>query len=243
MDAIKVLLPIFTFFLGAIFTLYLRRIDARKQQIEQTITEIADLSNQWYEQLNDIRVIKDFENENHEIEKKMYLYINNRLILPKYLKNLEILEKYKHCHVIYNQAQIFLSLVTNPIEVVYSEDYSIYTSYPKHDDSFSINNRIFACLPIWNADVASDKVSDFFENGHLEEEGFIKLLALIQSHSERLDLVQSNSESSEFLSKGAIVKSERGEIVKYDDAKPFDLIMFALDKVVQTINQEAGKTL
>ena len=105
--------PIITFFLGCIFTLLLKKRESKREIINRNINEICDCVNEWYNQIHTILVEMQFNDDPNLINKKIYGYNSNRLILPKLLRNLEILKKYGECVGLVKEVEEFLALVTH----------------------------------------------------------------------------------------------------------------------------------
>lgn len=108
----KIIVPICTFLLGIVFTILFKRHEQRKTVIRQHTGETVKQINEWYNQLHslngDLRglVTKD------EAEARIYLYVSNRLILPKLLLSLGVLRKHRASERLVKNAEDFLMLVT-----------------------------------------------------------------------------------------------------------------------------------
>ena len=105
-------IPIITFFLGIIFTLVMKKRESKREIINRNINEICDHVNEWYNQIHALFVDIKFDDKQNPIEKKIFAYEYNRLILPKLIRNLETLKKYDECQEIVSEVEYFLGLVT-----------------------------------------------------------------------------------------------------------------------------------
>jgi hypothetical protein len=101
-------IPILTFVLGAMLTLFLRRHDKRAAVISAHAKELSDAANEWYNQLHELVMAP--EDEFYERSEK---YVTNRLVLPRFLRSLAALRGYSQAEPIAKEAERILLLLTN----------------------------------------------------------------------------------------------------------------------------------
>jgi hypothetical protein len=129
----QIVIPIGTFFLGVLFTLYLRKKESRSEIISHYAEEICLLSENWYNKISELSLSVLLNNmiTNDDILK----YKNNSMYLTKYRKAIIILKKHKKAKPLVEEGEKFLKLVS--IEYNYNID-SI-----KHSDfrTFRLNKN------------------------------------------------------------------------------------------------------
>ena len=106
MEIIQIIVPIFTFFLGALFTFLYWKADRKKRKESESVQEVAKLVNEWYEQLHDIYIHKSIS------DLKIQEYSQNRKVLPKLLQHLEILRNKKKYESFVKAADEFVFILT-----------------------------------------------------------------------------------------------------------------------------------
>jgi hypothetical protein len=102
-------IPILTFLLGSALTLGLKRYDKRNSSLAIYARDLSDFANDWYNQLYEIR---NADGSSQDFERKVKLYERNRIILPKFVRALEALRKYKNANRLVAEGERFLSVVT-----------------------------------------------------------------------------------------------------------------------------------
>jgi len=115
MDLAKTILPIVTFFLGCLFTLYAKRLHDRRQFYQMSVREISRLTTAWYNQIQGYpHSLKEIMPLSHlsDSEQTMRQYVNNRLILPDLLFNLAVIEREARYKELTRRTQEFLDIVT-----------------------------------------------------------------------------------------------------------------------------------
>lgn len=113
MSLLDVSIPIITFFIGSIFTLLMKNRESKRETINQNTNEVCDLVNVWYNQIHTILVDLKYGKNISVLDKEIYTYNHNRLVLPKLIRNIEILKQYKGTNDFVEQVELFLKLVTN----------------------------------------------------------------------------------------------------------------------------------
>jgi hypothetical protein len=108
----KVIIPVCTFFLGIVFTLAIKRYEQKKAALRQHIEETVTHVNAWYNQLHSLTAELRSEKILEEAEARIYLYVSNRLILPKLLLSVGVLKRHKASELLINDVEDFLRLVT-----------------------------------------------------------------------------------------------------------------------------------
>jgi hypothetical protein len=73
---------------------------------------LSDCANEWYDQLYQIQIDARYSNRPADAAKQFEFYERNRLVLPKYLRALEVLEKYSEATTIVAEAKQILSILT-----------------------------------------------------------------------------------------------------------------------------------
>src|SRR6185295_9850192 len=86
--------PLATFVLGAILTLFWKRYDKRATIIATYVRELSDCANDWYNQIYELKIARS-DLTPVEFEKREEYYVRNRLVLPKYLRALNALRRYE----------------------------------------------------------------------------------------------------------------------------------------------------
>jgi len=112
---LNIIIPIATFFLGHLWSWAWFRAREKSAQIRTSIREITRLLGEWYTQIQSLadQTANEISNES-EKNQKMLAYVNNRLILPSILLNVEVLRKDRRCSRIYlPKVEEFLNKVTD----------------------------------------------------------------------------------------------------------------------------------
>jgi len=111
----KVVIPITTFVLGSALTLGFKKYDQRKATFRQHVELASSLTIDWYTQLLELNVqLKEIrDKKSKKAAMLVYAYVHNRLILPKLLLSLEILENHKRAAVLRAEVMNFLHHTTD----------------------------------------------------------------------------------------------------------------------------------
>ena len=112
-EIINVLIPVITFILGSLFTLFLKGFEARRATIRKSTTELSRLTRDWYTQIHQLFVVRVNSPLGDDWNLALFEYTYNRLLLPEILLHLEILKKYKEAKKLVKLVEAFLDLVTN----------------------------------------------------------------------------------------------------------------------------------
>lgn len=154
MDYIKYIIPIVTFLLGAGFTLLIKKKEKKDIILSKTSTEIAELATDWYEQLHDILIALEYC-DSEEALKLSASYKHNRLILPKYLRALEILKKHKEADKLTSLIEKFLS------EVTYENIFKVNKTLSCTRLPYKFNKQQLLCISVPEyTDVVSKATAD-----------------------------------------------------------------------------------
>lgn len=113
MNFLHILIPFITFLLGCLFALLIKKRENRREIIHRNVTEICNLVNDWLNQLNKLAVELKFGRNISKLEKDVYSYTHNRLVLPKLVRALEVVKEYKNCEIIVQEVENFLRSITN----------------------------------------------------------------------------------------------------------------------------------
>lgn len=225
MDILKVLIPIITFILGSLFTLFLKEREKKTDTIQKAANEIANLTSDWYEQLHQINVKLRFSPVRNEIEQELYLYLHNRLILPKYLRALKVLEA-KKCNYLVRYAHDFLDLVTDKelIDAVFTLD--------ENDSPFRLSCSIW-----WVEEEAQKKVDDLL----------VRWKNFSSNHHHKVKKIKGYNPTvyDDFTHTPLISKSFEEPLSIQDSIKirGFERLLLIADKINQEINKEAAKLM
>jgi len=117
MERLKLLLPVLTFLLGAILTLYLNRRSYGRDLLKDNARELCELTEAWYNEvvaiLGDLRKHFDkfFDYSNKE---RLYAYYNGSLFVSKYRRALETLRHFRSCETLVEFGDEFLDLLAEP---------------------------------------------------------------------------------------------------------------------------------
>ncbi|UOQ69510.1 hypothetical protein [Hymenobacter volaticus] len=112
-EFLNVFVPVITFFLGVIITTVIENRKDKQEKIEQYVNNTSELTNDWYHQLYQLNYDNKRRIDSVEIKRAMFFYSQNRLILPKIMKNLEVLKGASSCKEFVSKTERFLKLVTN----------------------------------------------------------------------------------------------------------------------------------
>lgn len=92
---LKYTIPLITFILGAWFTLLIKNREKRETVLSIASTQLSELCTEWYTQLHEIYIASQdslFQDSSRRI---LFHYERNRLVLPKFIRELEILKGYR----------------------------------------------------------------------------------------------------------------------------------------------------
>jgi hypothetical protein len=112
-EFLNIFIPVITFFLGIIITTLIEKDKRKNEKLDQYINETSELVNDWYNQLYQLNYDNKKRLDSIEIKRAMFFYSQNRLILPRILKNIEIIKNSGRCQTLALRVEGFLCLVTN----------------------------------------------------------------------------------------------------------------------------------
>ena len=108
---IRLGLPILTFGLGILVALLVKRSDVRREIIKQHATTAHDLTAQWYQQLQGLRM-QSVRMESNDFANMVDDYRTSRHLLPKLLLSRNILSCYSEAAPLVRRLNDFLEMVT-----------------------------------------------------------------------------------------------------------------------------------
>ena len=115
------IIPISTFIIGHFWSWVWFRTRERSKKVKEAIEETIKLINDWYTQLQELSIKLNDTSKGEEVDRQQLIlgYVNNRLLLPKILFNIELIKKNgtKKYKVILEKVNEFLELVTIENEV------------------------------------------------------------------------------------------------------------------------------
>jgi hypothetical protein len=111
-ETFKIIVPLITFSFGVVITYYLKENDAKKKKHKDSIEEITSLVGEWYNQLYSIKIEYSNNTPHSNILKLVTEYSQNRLILPKLIKHISILNSESKYQPLLKEVKGFLALVT-----------------------------------------------------------------------------------------------------------------------------------
>lgn len=115
MELIKSLLPLITFLLGAMLTLYLSRYNDAKRLLIGNVEAICELSDSWYSQVLELWVIsQSTQVDESERTQKIRAYYLGNLYVGKYKRLVEELRGVPSCELLIATAEEFLKALTEP---------------------------------------------------------------------------------------------------------------------------------
>jgi hypothetical protein len=121
---VKVAVPAGTFFLGVLSTWLFKRQEEKKTLLRHHAQEVSRLTNEWYNQLHEIRAQASMGLTRQELRHKIDSYVSNRLILPKVLLSLEVLRGYSQAALLVREVEEFLKIITEYRQTNHHERYA-----------------------------------------------------------------------------------------------------------------------
>lgn len=112
MELLQYFIPLATFLLGVGFTFFIKKKERDESTVSDASKELANLSTEWYRQLHDILVTVRYE-EAKNAEKAIYFYTKNRIVLPKFIRSIEILRKHNKASVLVDYSEELLDILTD----------------------------------------------------------------------------------------------------------------------------------
>lgn len=130
METIKLALPVITFVLGILVTLYIKRWDYKRESLKRHVDEICSLSEEWYNRLVELSTLVHIEDDQQKLYENLSKYSNGSLFYAKYRQSLKVLKRYKRCRELVSEAEEFITLLTEPISTNKTFDLSRYACKP-----------------------------------------------------------------------------------------------------------------
>jgi hypothetical protein len=115
-EILKYGIPIATFIFGAALTLFLKRHDRRSAIVGTYARELSECANEWYGQIYELYVA-DQQGHKKDFKDKAAYYVRSRLVLPKYLRALEVLRKYPEAGTVVMIGERILADLTTTTQV------------------------------------------------------------------------------------------------------------------------------
>src|SRR4051812_5575017 len=107
----RVVLPISTFVLGVVSSVVTQRYLKRRDEIKESARALADLSSDWYNQLDRIRLELNGA-DRAKVSELVKAYEMSRSILPKAVYHLEVLKSHDRDQQFIREVERFLDFVT-----------------------------------------------------------------------------------------------------------------------------------
>jgi DNA repair ATPase RecN len=112
MEIIKLVLPVVTFALGCIFTWELKTADIENQSLKTSVGEVCRLCKEWYTQIENLALQTKTGKSRTNLDPGVLDYVNNRLILPDLLRNVDVARRYSKAKDFVEEADRFLQELT-----------------------------------------------------------------------------------------------------------------------------------
>jgi hypothetical protein len=113
-EYLKLLIPVLTFFMGAVLTLLVERNKRRNVSVALYARELSDCASDWHKQLCEIEDVALQGKDEEAFLEKSKFYIKNRFLLPKFLRAKTALLLHKDAKEIIAEADAILQLLTKP---------------------------------------------------------------------------------------------------------------------------------
>ena len=153
----KIVLPLTTFVLGVVCTLFVKRREVRRQLYSEHIKNLRKVTADWYNRLMELRPLPNQRSTSSgiEIEQAIYRYIHNRNDLPQLLESLAVVREDPRNAVLVTKVEDFLSLIT---------DYKVRTDRPPLDPfaKFSGSEPLVACSPLLDGGLSEQGMDELF---------------------------------------------------------------------------------
>jgi hypothetical protein len=107
-DLLKIGVPIFTFVLGSMLTIAIKIVEQHRDVLRSAARESAKLTKEWYVQIHTLALPR----LDSMVSPSIHDYVNNRLILPDFVMNLEVLRTNRRASALVSALQDFLNAVT-----------------------------------------------------------------------------------------------------------------------------------
>ena len=108
----RVIVPLMTFAVGVLVTLITKRVEKRRADLKEHVTAIAKLVNDWYNQVHELGSHVTTRTDKSEINRAIYFYVRNRLVLPELLLHLDFLRNRNAEPELLQAVDEFLDVVT-----------------------------------------------------------------------------------------------------------------------------------
>ena len=127
----RVVLPLLTFGLGVLVTLITKRVEKRRGELKESVTAIAKLINDWYNQVHELGTDVTTRKGKFEMNRAIYFYVRNRLVLPELLLHIHFLRSRNAEPELLQAVDEFLDVVTTTQKLT---DGPMGSRSPGHND-------------------------------------------------------------------------------------------------------------
>ena len=128
MELVKLLLPVITFVLGILSTLYVKRWDHEREVLRRNVDEICKLSEEWVNRLVQLSIFARIEENQRVLDENLSMYSHGSLFLAKYRQALEVLKQSERYRLLVLEAEELLALFAehrHVQDVFNSPDYAL----------------------------------------------------------------------------------------------------------------------
>src|SRR6185436_2557732 len=115
-DTSRIAVPVATFVLGSVLSLYLKSIEPRKNTLRIAVVESVRLTREWYVQIHTLSLLAERpELVDAQADTATLDYARNRLLLPDLMLQYEILRRHSRARQLANAVRSFMDEVSSPI--------------------------------------------------------------------------------------------------------------------------------
>jgi hypothetical protein len=90
----------------------LKSVEIENQSLKTSVSEVCRLCKEWYTQIEDLALQAKTGNSPTNLDPGVLDYVNNRLILPDLLRNVQVARRYKKAKPFVDEADKFLQALT-----------------------------------------------------------------------------------------------------------------------------------
>jgi hypothetical protein len=112
-ETVKLILPVITFALGAVFTLWLKAFESSRDSRRTSVREVCRAAKDWYIQIHKVVLSSNGVPIDKGSDPALHDYLRNRIILPDLLLHSGILRGKRSCRRLVMRVDEFLGQVTN----------------------------------------------------------------------------------------------------------------------------------
>ena len=136
---LRIFVPLLTFVLGVIATIWSKKTDLRKEMAREHAKNIVSLATDWYNQLIDLQAESMDQADGMDpdvvktvMKRHAFTYVNSRVVLPRMILSLELVKNSGQFSELVETAEQFLDTVTQSDSDLY---YAFMASKPNLRDS------------------------------------------------------------------------------------------------------------